>query len=100
MFKGGYTGKVLRINLTDETAKWEETPEQLAKDYIGGAGFGIKYHVTDDDDTLNWTTNSSLLPVPFPGPQCPAAAEWPLPRSRHSRGPWEWACREDNSRSN
>ncbi|MFC1863311.1 aldehyde ferredoxin oxidoreductase family protein [Thermodesulfobacteriota bacterium] len=43
MFKGGYTGKVLRINLTDQTAKVEETSEEMAKDYVGGTGFGIKY---------------------------------------------------------
>ena len=43
MYKGGYTGKVLRINLTDQTAKEEELPLEIAKDFIGGAGFGIKY---------------------------------------------------------
>ena len=42
MYQGGYTGKVLRINLGSQTAKVEETPEQMAKDFIGGAGFGIK----------------------------------------------------------
>ena len=43
MLQDGYTGKVLRINLTDQTAKVEETPEEKAKDNVGGAGFGIKY---------------------------------------------------------
>jgi aldehyde:ferredoxin oxidoreductase len=42
MYQGGYTGKILRINLGNQTAKVEETPEQMAKDFIGGAGFGIK----------------------------------------------------------
>jgi aldehyde:ferredoxin oxidoreductase len=42
MYQGGYTGKILRINLGSQTAKIEETPEQMAKDFIGGAGFGIK----------------------------------------------------------
>ena len=43
MYQGGYTGKVLRINLTDQTAKVEELPLEIARDYIGGAGFAIKY---------------------------------------------------------
>lgn len=43
MYKGGYTGKVLRINLTEKTAKEEPLPLELARDFIGGAGFGIKY---------------------------------------------------------
>ena len=43
MYKGGYTGKILRINLTDQTAKEEALPLEVARDFIGGAGFGIKY---------------------------------------------------------
>jgi aldehyde:ferredoxin oxidoreductase len=43
MYKGGYTGRILRINLTDQSAKEEELPSEIAKDFIGGAGFGIKY---------------------------------------------------------
>ena len=43
MYKGGYTGKILRINLTESAAQEEVLPLEVAKDYIGGAGFGIKY---------------------------------------------------------
>lgn len=43
MYTGGYTGKILRINLTDQTVKEEALPLEIAKDYIGGSGFGIKY---------------------------------------------------------
>ena len=43
MYKGGYTGKILRINLTEQTASEEELPEELVRDYLGGAGFAIKY---------------------------------------------------------
>ena len=55
MYKGGYTGKVLRINLTKQTAKEEKLPQKIAKDFIGGAGFGIKYlydEVPADTDPL------------------------------------------------
>lgn len=37
MYTGGYTGKILRINLTERTAEEEELPLEIAKDYIGGA---------------------------------------------------------------
>ena len=43
MYSGGYTGKILRINLTDQTSKEEALPEALVKNYLGGAGFAIKY---------------------------------------------------------
>ncbi|HUT68754.1 MAG TPA: aldehyde ferredoxin oxidoreductase family protein [Dehalococcoidales bacterium] len=43
MYKGGYAGKILRIDLSKQSAKEETLPEQLAKNYLGGAGFGIKY---------------------------------------------------------
>jgi len=43
MYKGGYSGKVLRVNLTEQSSKVEELSEEMAKNFIGGAGFGIKY---------------------------------------------------------
>jgi aldehyde:ferredoxin oxidoreductase len=43
MFKGGYTGKILRIDLSARTATTEDLPKEIAADFIGGAGFGIKY---------------------------------------------------------
>jgi len=43
MFKGGYTGKILRVDLTNLTSKEEPVPEALVKNYLGGAGFAIKY---------------------------------------------------------
>lgn len=43
MYQGGYSGKVLRINLTDKTYQEEALPCAYARDFIGGAGFGIKY---------------------------------------------------------
>ncbi len=43
MYKGGYSGKVLRVNLTEQSSKVEELPEEMARNFVGGAGFGIKY---------------------------------------------------------
>jgi len=43
MYKGGYTGKILRVDLTNQTTKEETVSEELAKNYLGGTGFAIKY---------------------------------------------------------
>ena len=43
MYKGGYTGRILRVDLTNQSSRVEETPLDLAQNFIGGAGFGIKY---------------------------------------------------------
>ncbi len=43
MIKGGYTGKILRINLSNLVSKEEPVPEALVKNYLGGAGFAIQY---------------------------------------------------------
>ncbi|MFH1646816.1 MAG: aldehyde ferredoxin oxidoreductase family protein [Chloroflexota bacterium] len=43
MYRGGYAGKILRIDLSDKSVKEEKVPEALARQYLGGAGFAIKY---------------------------------------------------------
>lgn len=40
--KGGYFGRLLRVNLDDHTFKSEEIPEKLLIEYIGGRGLGSK----------------------------------------------------------
>lgn len=77
MFKGGYTGKVLRVNLTDQTAIEEELPLQMAKDFIGGAGFGIKYlfdEVPARADALGPENKLIFAPGPFSGTNVPCAS--------------------------
>ena len=43
MYKGGYAGKILRVDLSNKTFKEEALPDELVKYYLGGAGFAIKY---------------------------------------------------------
>jgi aldehyde:ferredoxin oxidoreductase len=40
----GYGGSILRVNLTDSKITKERTPAELARDFLGGRGFGI-YHL-------------------------------------------------------
>jgi len=77
MYKGGYTGKILRINLTDQTAREEELSLEVAKDYIGGAGFGIKYlfdEVPAGTDPLGSDNKLIFAPGPFSGTTVPCAS--------------------------
>ena len=39
----GYGGKILRVNLTNGTVTKEPTPPDMARDFIGGRGFGIYF---------------------------------------------------------
>ncbi len=39
----GYGGKILRVNLTNGTLTKEPTPPEVARDFIGGRGFGIYF---------------------------------------------------------
>jgi aldehyde:ferredoxin oxidoreductase len=77
MYKGGYTGKVLRINLTDQTAKEEALPFEIAKDFIGGAGFGIKYlfdEVPAGADALGPDNKLIFASGPLSGTTVPCAS--------------------------
>jgi len=42
MYKGGYTGKSLWIDLTKKTSEITPTDPELARLYMGGTGFGVK----------------------------------------------------------
>jgi aldehyde:ferredoxin oxidoreductase len=42
MYRGGYAGKVLRVNLSNQSFKEEILPGELVRNYLGGAGFAIK----------------------------------------------------------
>ena len=43
MYKGVYKGKILRINLTKQSAVEEEVSEELIKKYLNGTEFAIEY---------------------------------------------------------
>ncbi len=77
MYKGGYTGNVLRVNLTKQTATKETLPLELAQDFIGGAGFGIKYlfdEVAANTDPLGPDNKLIFAPGPFSGTSIPCAS--------------------------
>jgi aldehyde:ferredoxin oxidoreductase len=77
MVSGGYAGKVLRINLSDRTAKEEQLSEEMARDFIGGAGFGIKHlfdEVKPGIDPLGPDNILVFAPGPFTGAGVPCSS--------------------------
>ena len=77
MYNGGYMGKILRVNLTDKTFKEESTSEELARDFIGGAGFGVKIlfdEVSPASDPLGPENKLIFAPGPFTGTAVPCAS--------------------------
>lgn len=77
MYSGGYMGKILRINLTDKTFKEEKLPVEVARDFIGGAGFGIKYlfdEVKKGADPLGPENKLFFASGPFSGTTIPCAS--------------------------
>ena len=77
MYKGGYTGKILRVNLSERRAKEEALPLEVAEDYMGGAGFGIKYlfdELKPGIDPLGPDNKLIFAVGPFSGTSIPCAS--------------------------
>ncbi len=81
MLKGGYMGKVLRVDLSAQKIASEDLPPQIAKDYIGGAGFGVK-HLFDEvpagADPLGEENKLIFAPGPLSGTTAPCASRMAL----------------------
>ncbi|MBW2016019.1 MAG: aldehyde ferredoxin oxidoreductase family protein [Deltaproteobacteria bacterium] len=77
MYSGGYTGNILRINLSDQTHRVEKLPPEIARDYIGGAGFAIKYlfdELGPGTDPLGPDNKLIFSVGPFTGTTVPCAS--------------------------
>jgi aldehyde:ferredoxin oxidoreductase len=76
MFDGGYWGRILVVNLTDGTTREEELHREIARDFIGGAGFGIRYlfeQVKAGIDPLSADNRLIFAVGPFTGTTIPCA---------------------------
>ena len=74
--KGGYWGKILRINLNNGRV-WEQAPDEaLYREYIGGSGIGSRflYDLTDGDtDPLGPENPLIFMTGPFAGTTVPTS---------------------------
>lgn len=77
MYKGGYTGTILRVNLSTQMVTTETLPYETARDFIGGAGFAIKYLFEELEGGLDplGPENKLILAVgPLTGAPVPCAS--------------------------
>jgi aldehyde:ferredoxin oxidoreductase len=70
MIKGGYMGKILRVNLTDKKMREEKLDEGILKKYIGQVGIGAKImydEVPPEVDAYNPENRLIFMTGPFTG---------------------------------
>jgi aldehyde:ferredoxin oxidoreductase len=48
----GYTGKMLRVNLSNRTFSYDVIREDVLRKYEGGAGFGARYLYDENPDNI------------------------------------------------
>ena len=64
---GGWTGTILRVNLTRGTIKKEALREDWAREYVGGRGLGARYLWEESDPTVDpFSPKNKLLFVTGP----------------------------------
>jgi aldehyde:ferredoxin oxidoreductase len=75
----GYAGKFLRVDLSSGKITNEPLPLSIAKDFVGGLGFGIKYlydELQSSVDPLGEQNKLLLLPGVLAGTQVQGMARW------------------------
>lgn len=75
----GYNGKVLRVNLTDETFKVEPLNEAIAKKFIGARGLGVKTYYDEVDPKIDPLSEGNKLLIvggPLTGSPMPTSGRF------------------------
>ena len=75
----GWTGKILRVNLTNGSCTTEPVPEQWMKEYIGGRGLGDRYLYEEVDpqvDPLSPENKLIFATGPLTGTPVPCGARY------------------------
>ena len=49
----GYSDKTLYINISDNTIKSKDVPQEMKEKFIGGKGYGLKYYGMPQNPTPN-----------------------------------------------
>ncbi len=76
---GGYTGKLLRVNLTEQKLWDEPVSEELKRDWMGGRGWGVKWlwdNLKPGTDPLGPDNALVFLAGPLAGTPAQSAARW------------------------
>jgi len=100
MVLGGYTGKILRVNLYEEKVYVEALPDEVLKKWIGGRGLGVYLLLKEINPKVNPLSPENkiiLLTGPVTGTGYPMSGRWcsvtksPLTNTvhdSHSGGKW------------
>lgn len=78
---GGYQGKILRINLSGSYSSIEETPADLARDFIGGRALGaamLYQELAAGTDPLGEDNKLIFLTGPLVGTNAPSSARFSI----------------------
>jgi len=81
MFKGGYLGKILRINLTDKTFKEVPLDEEAARQLLGGRGMAAKIYydeISPDIDPFSPDNKVIFMTGPLTGVRLPSTTKFQL----------------------
>lgn len=66
-YPGGYTGKVLRVDLTGGLTSTEKLDEATVRKYVGGTGLGVKYLYEEVPPDVGWSDPANRM-MWFAGP--------------------------------
>ncbi len=75
----GWTGTILRVDLTKGTVTREATDPKLARDYLGARGLGgqiVRYEVDPKTDALGPDNKLVFAPGPLTGTFAPSAGRY------------------------
>ncbi len=75
----GYAGKIIRCNLSSDDIKIENLNMDLARSYVGGSGFGIKYiydEVPPETDPLSPENKICFFTGPLGGAPAPSSGKY------------------------
>jgi len=76
---GGFTGKILRVNLDKLSVSIENTNMEWAREYIGGQGLATRYFVEEVDASIDpYDPENELIiaPGPLTGTSAPTASRY------------------------
>lgn len=87
----GFCGKILVVDLTAGNIKTESVDEEIARKFLGGAGFCVRYLydiVEKDTDPLSVENPLFFMTGPLTGTKAPTAGRWVVCAKSPLTGIW------------
>jgi aldehyde:ferredoxin oxidoreductase len=87
----GFTGKLLNVNLSNQEISEEMLNEDIAKDFLGGAGYCCRYlynHLEKDTDPLSPDNILMFMTGPFCGSNIPTSGRFVVCAKSPYTGIW------------